>query len=101
MREGGSAADSQAFALTRLGRLPEAAVAVESGRARSLAEARRFDRADARRIRHADRRQRYEAALAELQIAQARLQQPDVFEQRGAYLAAVLLIGSCGHVSML
>ena len=89
LREGGIAADFQAFALTRLGRLPEAAVAVEAGRARSLAEARRFDRADPRRIRDASRRQRYESVLAELQTVQARLQQPGGFEQREAYLVAV------------
>jgi CHAT domain-containing protein/tetratricopeptide (TPR) repeat protein len=89
LRQGGIAADSQAFALTRLGRYPEAAVAVEAGRARSLAEARRFDRADPRRIGDAGRRRHYEEVLAELRRAQARLQQPGGSEQREAYLAAV------------
>ena len=90
LREGGYAADSQAFALIRLGRLPEAAVAVEAGRARSLAEAQRLDRADPRRIGDAGRRRRYEACLAELRSGQARLQQPGESERREAYLGAVV-----------
>ncbi len=79
----------QAFALTQLGRLAEAAVAIEVGRARGLAEARRFDQADPGRIGDPDRRRRYTTALAALREAQARLQQPGMLDERDAYLEAV------------
>jgi CHAT domain-containing protein/tetratricopeptide (TPR) repeat protein len=56
----GSASILDGFALTRLCQIEAAALAMEQGRARGLAEALALDRADSRRIGDTERREKYE-----------------------------------------
>jgi hypothetical protein len=67
----GDAATRAGYALTRLGHTAEAAVAIESGRARGLAEALSLNAADPKRIRDAQRRERYEIAREHFVSTQA------------------------------
>lgn len=62
LQEGRDAAICDGFALTQLGQIEAAAVAIERGRARGLAEAMNMDSADPGRISDAQRRPRYEDA---------------------------------------
>ncbi|MEO7000710.1 MAG: CHAT domain-containing protein, partial [Ktedonobacterales bacterium] len=70
LREGRGAATCDGFALTRLDRRAEAALAIERGRARGLAESRRRATGDPARIGEPDRRRRYQQALAAFNAAQ-------------------------------
>ena len=74
LKEGRDAAIRDGFALTRLGRVAEAAVAIERGRASGLAEATRFNMADPERISDPERRVRYTATHQTFIAAQALLQ---------------------------
>lgn len=62
LQEGRDAAICDGLALTQLGQIEAAAVAIERGRARGLAEAMNIDSADPGRISDAQRRSRYEDA---------------------------------------
>jgi len=73
LKEGRDAAISDGFALIRMGQVADAAVAIEQGRARGLAEALALDAADPTRISDAVRRTRYEAARQQFIAAQAAL----------------------------
>ncbi|WP_161977798.1 CHAT domain-containing protein [Dictyobacter kobayashii] len=73
LKEGREAATRLAYALHRLGRVSEAAVTIERGRARGLAEALAFDAADPALITDEALRQRYISVRAELVSAQAKL----------------------------
>ncbi len=74
LKEGRDAAIRDGFALTRLGRVEEAAVTIERGRASGLAEAMQFTAADPDRISNAERRARYATARRAFVAAQATLQ---------------------------
>jgi len=76
LKEGQNAAIHDGYALTRLGRVDEAAVAIERGRARGLAEAVIFDAADPAHIGDEARRARYVEARQALVAAQADLHAP-------------------------
>ena len=88
LKEGHDAAVNDGFALIQLGkackaneseaiaRFTEAAVVIERGRARGLAEALALDAADPRLIRDAERRARYETAREHLIAAQKALNAP-------------------------
>lgn len=71
LKEGHDAAARNGFALTRLGKVEEAAIAIEGGRARGLAEAMQFNTVDAQRISDPERRSRFTEAHHELQTWQA------------------------------
>ncbi len=74
LKEGHDAAARDGFALTRLGKVEEAAVAIEGGRARGLAEAMQFNTVDAQRISNPERRSRFTEAHQAFISAQAVLQ---------------------------
>jgi CHAT domain-containing protein/tetratricopeptide (TPR) repeat protein len=74
LKEGRDAAIRDGFALTRLGRVEEAAVTIERGRASGLAEAMQFNAADPDRISTTERRQRYITARRAFVAAQVTLQ---------------------------
>ncbi len=74
LKEGRAAAIHDGFALTRLGKIEEAAVAIERGRARGLAEAIQFNTADPERISDPERRIRYRTTRQAFIAAQALLQ---------------------------
>src|SRR5258708_22694981 len=74
LKEGHDAAARDGFALTRLGKVEEAAVAIEGGRARGLAEAMQFNTVDAQRISDPERRSRFTEAHQAFISAQAVLQ---------------------------
>ena len=74
LKEGRDAAIRDGFALTRLGRVEEAAVTIERGRASGLAHAMQFNAADPDRISNAERRSRYTTARRAFVAAQATLQ---------------------------
>src|SRR6266700_4003405 len=74
LKEGRAAAIHDGFALTRLGEIEEAAVAIERGRARGLAEAIQFNTADPERISDPERRIRYRTTRQAFIAAQALLQ---------------------------
>jgi tetratricopeptide (TPR) repeat protein len=76
LKEGGSASIRNGYALHRLGRISEAAAAMERGRARGLAEAIAFDAADPVLITNEGRRSRYTLARAALITSQAALHIP-------------------------
>jgi tetratricopeptide (TPR) repeat protein len=76
LKEGKDAATNDCFALTRLGQADAAAVAMERGRARGLAEALALDMADAQKISDSQRRQRYESARQQFTSAQTSLNTP-------------------------
>jgi CHAT domain-containing protein/tetratricopeptide (TPR) repeat protein len=76
LKEGREAAARDGFALTRLARIPEAAVVIERGRARGLAEALALDAADPEQIRNTERRERYTAARQTFIAAQTTLNDP-------------------------
>jgi CHAT domain-containing protein/tetratricopeptide (TPR) repeat protein len=71
LKEGRAASTRDGFALLRLGRVEDAVVAIERGRARWLAEAMAFDAADPAHIGDLDRRERYIAARQSFINAQA------------------------------
>ena len=73
LKEGRDAAISDGFALTRMGQVVDAAVAIERGRARGLAEAFALDAADPERISNVERRARYIAARQQFIAAQGAL----------------------------
>ena len=73
LQEGGNAALNAGYALYQAGRSGEAAVSVERGRARGLAEALALDAADPLLITNAERRSRYTLARATLIATQADL----------------------------
>ena len=70
LRQGRGAATNDGYALTQVGRDAEAALTVERGRARGLAQARLRASGDPTRIGDPDRRRRYLAALAAFNRAQ-------------------------------
>nr|HET6901784.1 CHAT domain-containing tetratricopeptide repeat protein [Ktedonobacteraceae bacterium] len=74
LKEGRDAAIRDGFALTRLGRVEEAAVTIERGRASGLAEAMQFNAADPGRISNTELRARYIAARRAFVAAQTTLQ---------------------------
>ena len=74
LKEGRDAAIRDGFALTRLGRIEEAAVTIERGRASGLAEAMQFNAADPDRISNPEHRARYTTARRAFVAAQATLQ---------------------------
>ena len=76
LREGREAAIHDGFALARLDKIEEAAVAIERGRASGLAEAIQFTTADPQRISDAERRVRYTTTHLAFIAAQAFLQAP-------------------------
>jgi CHAT domain-containing protein/tetratricopeptide (TPR) repeat protein len=76
LREGRDAGTRHAYTLVRLGRLEEALVAVERGRARALAETRALAAADPARIRDEARRDRYTLARQRFLDAQAEVNRP-------------------------
>lgn len=76
LAEGANAASYNGVMLARLGRYEEAALSVERGRARSLAESQRLRAEDPARIRDLARRAQYEAARAALDAAQRDLDLP-------------------------
>ncbi len=76
LREGRDASLHDGFALTRLTRLSDAAVTIERGRARGLAEAMALDAADPGLIRDVERRARYQTAREQLIAAQKSLNTP-------------------------
>jgi CHAT domain-containing protein len=76
LREGHNTATRDGFALTRLGRLEEAAITIEQGRARDLAQAIAFDAADPSRIPEEAQRKRYIDARQGFITAQAVLHTP-------------------------
>jgi len=73
LREGRDATVREGFALVRLGRFPEAAVVLERGRARGLAEALALEAANPARISDAARRARYQGAREQFVAAQIAL----------------------------
>ncbi|GCF08497.1 CHAT domain-containing tetratricopeptide repeat protein [Dictyobacter arantiisoli] len=73
LKEGRDAAMRQGYVFHRLGQVREAAVVIEQGRARGLAEAMAFDAADPALITQEARRSRYTATRAELVAAQVDL----------------------------
>jgi tetratricopeptide (TPR) repeat protein len=84
LRSGRDAGTREAYALVRLGRLDEALLAVERGRARALAETRALAAADPGRIGDTSRREAYVAARQRLIETQAELNRPwpsDVAEE--------------------
>ncbi|MBA2284583.1 MAG: CHAT domain-containing protein [Ktedonobacteraceae bacterium] len=76
LKEGREAAIHDGFALARLGKIAEAAVAIERGRASGLAESVQFTAADPLRISNAERRMRYTTAHRTFLVAQAHLHAP-------------------------
>ena len=76
LKEGRAAAIHDGFALTRLGNIAEAAVAIERGRASGLAEAIQFTMAEPERISNPERRLRYTTTHQAFIAAQALLQAP-------------------------
>jgi len=76
LKEGRDAAGRDGFALARLGRIEEAVVAIERGRARGLAEAMQFNAADPALISDEGRRARYLEARQAFIAAQAALHAP-------------------------
>lgn len=76
LKEGRDAHARDGFVLTRLGKIEEAAVAIERGRARGLAEAIQFNAADPMLIKNTDRRTRYTEARQAFVAAQAALHAP-------------------------
>ncbi len=74
LKEGREASARDGFALARMGKAEEAAVAIETGRARGLAEAMQFNAADAKRISDPERRAHYVAVQGAFLAAQAALQ---------------------------
>ena len=73
LKEGHDAISHDGFALLRMGRIEEAAITVERGRARSLAEAIQFDAADPALIHNEQQRTRYTHARQAFIDAQATL----------------------------
>jgi tetratricopeptide (TPR) repeat protein len=76
LQEGRDAATRAGFALVRLGKVAEAAVTMERGRARGLAEALELHAADPARITDAGRRSRYTLARQAFIASQAALHAP-------------------------
>ena len=76
LREGRDAATRHGYVLTRLERIAEAAVEIERGRARSLAEARLLSGADSALILNEELRKRFEEARENLLAAQTALYAP-------------------------
>ncbi|MBA2393073.1 MAG: hypothetical protein H0V70_10050, partial [Ktedonobacteraceae bacterium] len=76
LKEGGDAAIRLGYALHRLGHINDAAVAMERGRARGLAEALAFDAADPALITDEERKAHYRTARANLVQVQADLHAP-------------------------
>ncbi len=76
LKEGRDAHARDGFALARLGRLEEAAVSIERGRARGLAEALQFNAADPALINDEGRRARYIEMRQAFVDAQAALHAP-------------------------
>ena len=74
LKEGRDAAIRDGFALARMGRVEEAAVTIERGRASGLAEAMQFNAADPDRITNVERRNRYTTTRQTFVAAQATLQ---------------------------
>ncbi len=81
LKEGRDATVRDGFALVRLGRVVEAAVTIERGRARGLAQAMEINSADPSHISDAARRARYTSAHHEFIEAQATLHAPLPQEQ--------------------
>ncbi len=76
LKEGRDANTRAGFALIQLEKVEEAAVAIEGGRARGLAEAMQFNAADPNRVEDAGRRTRYMTAHGIFVAAQTALQAP-------------------------
>lgn len=76
LKAGKDIATNDCFALTRLRQADAAAVAMERGRARGLAEARALDMVDPQKISDERRRQRYETAHQQFASAQTSLNTP-------------------------
>jgi CHAT domain-containing protein len=74
LKEGREASARDGFALARIGKAEEAAVAIETGRARGLSDAMQFNAADAKRISYPERRAHYMAVHEAFLAAQAALQ---------------------------
>ncbi len=74
LKEGREASSRDGFALACMGKAEEAAVAIEAGRARGLAEAMQFNAADPMRISDPERRTHYMATHGAFIAAQAALQ---------------------------
>ena len=74
LKEGRDAAIHDGYALIRLGKVEEAAVTIERGRASGLAEAMQFNSADPQRISDAERRARYVTTRQAFAAAQSVLQ---------------------------
>src|SRR5260370_22175514 len=76
MKERRNAAIYDGFALVRLGRMEDAMLTIEQGRARRLTEALQLNRADPLHISDVGRRRRYQEARQALLAAQAALNTP-------------------------
>lgn len=76
LKEGRDAAVRDAFALIRLGRIADAAMTIERGRARGLSQAMQIHTADPNSISNLERRARYIAVHHTLIEAQATLHAP-------------------------
>ncbi len=76
LKEGRSAAIYNGYALACMGRVEDAVVSMEQGRARGIAEARTFMAAQPERIRDEERRTRYREVREALVSAQAELHVP-------------------------
>ena len=74
LKEGREASARDGFALARMGKAEQAAVAIETGRARGLSDAMQFNAADAKRISDPERRAHYLAMHEAFLVAQAALQ---------------------------
>jgi CHAT domain-containing protein len=81
LKESGDATTHDGFALIRLQRLTEAALAIERGRARGLGEALALDVADPKLITNIERRSHYEEARHRLITAQTALNTPVITPQ--------------------
>ncbi|HZO74023.1 MAG TPA: CHAT domain-containing tetratricopeptide repeat protein [Ktedonobacteraceae bacterium] len=74
LKEGRDAAVRDGFVLAQLGRIEEAALVIESGRARGLAEAIQFNAAAPEHVNDPERRERYTTARQAFIATQAALQ---------------------------
>ncbi|HEY6411939.1 MAG TPA: CHAT domain-containing tetratricopeptide repeat protein, partial [Ktedonobacteraceae bacterium] len=85
LKEGREASTRDGYVLAQMGKIEEAAVAIEAGRARGLAEAIQFNAADPTRISDAERQARYVATHGLFSAAQTALQTslPGGLDERG------------------
>ena len=81
LKESGDATIHDGFALMQLGRVTEAVLAIERGRARGLAKALALDAADPQQITNTERRSRYQEARQRLITAEAVLNKPFITPQ--------------------